>query len=71
MSGRKLFIAGLLLGLVGGLIYALLLNPARYTNAYPALLPAEQRADWIRMTAFAYGYDGDEVRARVRLSHLP
>ncbi len=71
MSGRKLFIAGLLLGLVGGLIYALLLNPARYTNAYPALLPAEQRADWIRMTAFAYGYDSDEVRARVRLSHLP
>ncbi len=71
MSGRKLFIAGLFLGLVGGLIYALLLNPARYTNAYPALLPAGQRADWIRMTAFAYGYDGDEVRAKVRLAHLP
>ncbi len=71
MSGRKLLIAGLFLGLVGGLLYAALIDPVHYTNAYPALLPPAQRADWIRMTAFAYGYDGDRLRADVRLAHLP
>ncbi len=71
MSGRALLIIGLLLGLVGGLFYTIVIDPVRYTNAYPALLPAEQRADWVRMTAFAYGYDGDDLRAMVRLAHLP
>ena len=57
----------LLLGVAVGLGYAWGVNPVAYYDTYPPLMHEEYRADWIRMTAFAYGRGGNLSRAQARL----
>lgn len=61
---------GLVLGLLGGLIYAWFIQPVSYVDTYPPLLEAPFRRDWIRMTAWAYAQDGNWERAKLRLRDL-
>lgn len=60
----------LLLGVAVGLGYAWGVNPVAYYDTYPPLMHEEYRADWIRMTAFAYGHEGNLSRAQARLQGL-
>jgi hypothetical protein len=71
MKPRWFLVLGLVLGLAGGLFYAWSINPIRYIDTYPPLMHRVYRADWIRMTAFAYGADGNLERAELRLRDLP
>ncbi len=71
MKNRAVFIVGLVLGLAGGLVFAWVISPPEYYDTYPPLLAPRYRADWVRMTAFAYGADGNLQRAQVRLQSLP
>jgi len=71
VNSRKLLALGLFLGLIIGLVYAWGLNPVAYYDTYPPLMRESYRADWVKMTAFAYGYEGELRWARVRLQDLP
>jgi len=61
---------GLLIGLVGGLIYAWVLSPPEYYDTYPPLMHESYRKDWIQMTTLAYGAEGDWNRMALRLRGL-
>ena len=70
MKSWVLLVVGLLLGMAGGLVYTWVLAPPQYYNTYPPLLQLPYRQDWIRMTALAYGADGNWDRAQLRLRDL-
>ncbi|MFP4343951.1 MAG: hypothetical protein ACLFU8_04565 [Anaerolineales bacterium] len=70
MKSRWFLALGLILGLAGGLFYAWSINPVRYVDTYPPLMHRVYRADWIRMTALAYGATGNLERAELRLRDL-
>ncbi len=70
MKAGWFVVVGLILGLVGGLLYGWVLRPVQYVETYPPLMHEHYRADWIRMTALAYGADGDLGRTQVRLRDL-
>ncbi|MBN1878192.1 MAG: hypothetical protein JXA33_28490 [Anaerolineae bacterium] len=70
MKPWPLLIVGLLIGLAGGLVYTWVLAPPAYYDTYPPLMRNDFRADWIRMTAFAYGIEGDMQRTQLRLQDL-
>ena len=61
---------GLILGLVGGLVYTWVLSPPVYYDTYPALMHEAHRKDWIAVTALAYGAEGDWARTQLRLDGL-
>ena len=61
---------GVALGLAAGLIYTWGIQPVEFYDTYPPLMREDFRADWIRMTALAYAYDGDLERAHLRLQRL-
>ena len=63
-------VVGLLLGLVGGLIVTWFVAPPEVYNTYPPMLDSEYRLDWIRMTTWAHGFDGDRERTERRLYSL-
>jgi len=63
-------VAGAILGLVLGLIYAWLVAPVELYNTTPALLRSDHRHEWIRLTALGYLADGDLERALARLDGL-
>jgi hypothetical protein len=64
-------IVGLLLGLVGGLIFTWFVMPLRYFDTYPPMMAARYRQDWIRMATWSYGLDGNWERTQTRLLNLP
>lgn len=64
-------LVGLVLGFVGGLIFTWFVMPLSYYNTYPPLLSQRYRQDWIRMTAWTYGLEGNWDRTAVRLLNLP
>ncbi len=64
-------LAGLLLGLVGGLIYTWFVVPLKYFDTYPPMLTENYRQDWIRMSTWSYGLDGNWERTQTRLLNLP
>jgi hypothetical protein len=64
-------IVGLMLGLVGGLIFTWFVMPITYYNTYPPLLSQRYRQDWIRMTVWTYGLEGNWDRTEVRLLNMP
>lgn len=66
-----LLLIGLVLGLAGGLVYTWVINPVEYVDTVPWLMRADYRAEWIRMTALAYGAEGNLERTRLRLQELP
>jgi hypothetical protein len=64
------FIVGLVLGLAGGLVYAWVVSPVEYINTYPPFMNATYRKDWIRLSALAYGLEGNLDRTVLRLRGL-
>ncbi len=71
MKLLPVFIVGFILGLAGGLVYAWVIAPVEYINTYPPFLNATYRSDWIRMSALAYGLEGNLDRTHLRLRGLP
>ncbi|MGC9467168.1 MAG: hypothetical protein ACP5HS_01125 [Anaerolineae bacterium] len=71
MKVGGVFAIGLVLGLMGGLIYTWFVAPVSYYDTYPPLLEHRYRQDWIHMTAWAYGLDGNWERTETRLLNLP
>lgn len=63
--------AGIVIGLIVGLVYTWVIAPPEYFDAVPARMHEYFRQDWIRMTALAYGIDGNLERAQIRLQGLP
>ena len=63
-------VIGLLLGLGAGLIVTWFVVPLEYYDTYPPMLDASYRHEWIRMTAWAYGLEGDWERTEARLLNL-
>ncbi len=71
MKWGPLLILGLVIGLLGGLIYTWGIQPVEYYDTYPPLMGAPYRHTWITMTAQAYGVEGNWARTQVRLTGLP
>lgn len=63
--------AGIVIGLIVGLVYTWVIAPPEYYDTSPARMHEYFRQDWIRMTALAYGIDGNLERAQIRLQGLP
>ncbi len=61
---------GLVIGLAVGLIYGWVLRPVKYVDTSPDTLRQDFRADYVLMTAQAFGADEDLELARVRLAAL-
>lgn len=64
-------VVGLLLGLVGGLIYTWFVRPLQYVDTYPPMMSARYRQDWIRMAVWSYAQEDNWDRTQTRLLHLP
>lgn len=62
--------AGLLMGLVAGLIYAWFVDPVTYTDVSPDRLNPEDQQEYVQLVADAYLHDLDLARARLRLERL-
>lgn len=62
--------AGLLIGLVAGLLYAWVFNPVEYTDVSPDRLNADDQQAYVLLVAEAYMQDRDVERARRRLERL-
>lgn len=58
---------GLIMGLVGGLVYTWVLSPPVYYDTQPYTLQETHRHDWIAVTTLAYGAEGDWNRTQLRL----
>jgi len=69
-SHQVFLVVGLVLGLLLGLVYTWGIAPVELVNTYPALLRADHRWTWVRLTALSYVVDGDLERARARLEGL-
>jgi len=63
-------LAGLVLGLVLGLVYSWAIDPVQLINTYPGVLRADYRHDWVQLVAMSYVADGDLNRAQARLASL-
>jgi hypothetical protein len=63
-------IVGVLLGLAGGLIYTWFLAPVQYYDTYPPMLSPRYRQEWIGVTVWTYGLEGNWDRTQTRLLHL-
>jgi hypothetical protein len=63
-------LVGLLIGIVGGVIYAWFLNPVTFVNIAPDRLSDEDKALYILIVAEAYSAEGDSARAAARLELL-
>jgi len=63
-------LVGLLLGLVAGLIVTWFVVPLEYYDTYPPMLDGPYRHEWIRMTVWVYGLEGDWERTERRLLNI-
>lgn len=63
-------IVGLLLGLVGALFYAWVVNPIIYTEATPADLGTEFQAEYLYLVSQSYAADNDWAKTQSRLAAL-
>lgn len=66
----SLFFAGLLIGLVGALYYAWIVNPTIYLNASPARLREDDKAEYIFLVSQSYAATGDWEKTQERLDVL-
>lgn len=71
MKHWSVLIVGLVLGLAAGLVYAWVIAPPEYYDTYPPLLSKAYRDDWTRLTALAYGAEGNWSRTQLRLQDIP
>ena len=71
-GGRFLLVlAGTLIGVVSGLVYAWFLSPVQYVETAPASLRADFKEDYLVLIASAYAATGDLTRAQARLGLFP
>jgi len=61
-------LAGLVLGVAGGVFYAWRIDPVEYTDTAPASLRADFQAAYLTLIASAYDATGDLPRAELRLA---
>ena len=71
MKSWGVAVVGLLLGLVGGLIFTWFVRPLQYVDTYPPMMSARYRQDWIRMAAWSYAQEDNWDRTQTRLLHIP
>lgn len=64
------FLAAMVVGLAGGLLYGLVLQPIKYHNVDPVYLSPQQKRDYVRLIAAAYAQDGDLSAAHARLERI-
>lgn len=65
-----LLVVGMAAGIGLGLYLGWVAWPTEFTDAAPELLQESFRRDYVRMTAAAYGLDGDLVTAERRINDL-
>ena len=65
-----LLAVGMAAGIGLGLYLGWVVWPTEFTDAAPELLQESFRRDYVRMTAAAYGLDGDLVTAQRRIDDL-
>jgi hypothetical protein len=70
LSRWLVFLAGLVAGVTGGLVYGWFVSPVQYTNASPAVLRADYRNDYVLMVAESYQADQDLGKAASELAEL-
>lgn len=70
VAATSLLLLGLVLGLAGGLYYAWIVDPVVFTDASPARLATDYRAEYIFLVSQSYAVDGDWTRAEQRLAAL-
>nr|MBN1228639.1 hypothetical protein [Anaerolineae bacterium] len=63
-------LAGLIIGLTGGLVYAWFINPVEWVNIAPDRLGVDDQREYILLVAEAYMQERDLERARSRLVAL-
>lgn len=63
-------LAALFIGLAGGLLYGLIVQPVQFIDVDPIDLAHEQKQDYVRLIAAAYAQDGDLTTAGQRLDRL-
>jgi hypothetical protein len=63
-------IAGGLIGLIVGLIFAWVVWPVKYTGAYPRDLIFQEKVEYLRMAIEAYDRDKDAGKAQFRYKYL-
>lgn len=63
-------VAGVILGIVLGIVYAWLISPVQYVDGAPDALHSSFKDQYRRLIASTYQVDGDLARARLRLSTL-
>ena len=68
---RLPLLVGLVLGLLGGLIYTWAIAPIELVDVDPKRMRADYRQEWVRLAALSYIADGNLERARWRLDGLP
>lgn len=66
----SLFFVGLIIGLVGALYYAWIINPIVFLNASPARLRDEDKAEYIFLVSQSYAATGDWEKTQERLADL-
>lgn len=64
-------VVGVVLGLVGGLIYTWFVAPVQYYDTYPPMLAARYRRDWVKMAVEDYGRGESWDRTEKRLVDVP
>lgn len=69
-SATSLLLITLLLGLIGGLVYAWVIDPVIYVAAGPARLGAAEQADYLLLVSESYAIDGNWELAQQRLAAL-
>ncbi|MCI0518666.1 MAG: hypothetical protein L0Z70_00220 [Chloroflexi bacterium] len=64
------FFLTVLVGAAGGLFYGWVVNPVNYVDTTPDSLRVDYQADYVLMTAEAYGLENDPALAARRLALL-
>jgi len=71
-AGRFLLVlAGTLIGVVSGMVYAWVVSPVEYVETAPASLRPDFKEDYLVLIASAYAATGDLTRAQARLGLFP
>src|SRR5512137_1060659 len=63
-------VAGLIVGLALGLLYAWVISPVKWTDASPSLLSEPYREEWMRMAIDSYAANRDADLALSRYQAL-
>lgn len=70
VAAASLLLLGLILGLIGGLVYAWIINPIVYINADPVRLSERYKDEYVYLVSQSYALTGDWETAQTRLAAL-